>query len=104
MWHCCFPFCSKERLCPGSKIGFFELAQGGTIFLDEIGEIPLQTQVALLRVLELEIFFILFLQQAAMPDFSLGDEELDFLDLKIQNTLQAALKGPIPGPRMPIKP
>ena len=29
----------------------------------------------------LEIFFILFLQQAAMPDFGLGDEELDFLDL-----------------------
>ncbi|MBU3944118.1 MAG: sigma-54 dependent transcriptional regulator [Proteobacteria bacterium] len=38
------------------KIGFFELAQGGTIFLDEIGEIPLQTQVALLRVLELGTF------------------------------------------------
>lgn len=38
------------------KVGFFELAQGGTIFLDEIGEIPLQTQVALLRVLELGSF------------------------------------------------
>ena len=38
------------------KIGFFELAHGGTIFLDEIGEIPMQTQLALLRVLELGTF------------------------------------------------
>ena len=32
--------------------GFFELANGGTIFLDEIGEMPLATQTKLLRVLE----------------------------------------------------
>jgi DNA-binding NtrC family response regulator len=32
--------------------GFFEIADGGTIFLDEIGEMPLSTQVKLLRVLE----------------------------------------------------
>jgi DNA-binding NtrC family response regulator len=32
--------------------GFFELANGGTIFLDEIGEMPQSTQVKLLRVLE----------------------------------------------------
>jgi DNA-binding NtrC family response regulator len=32
--------------------GFFELAHGGTIFLDEIGEMPLATQTKLLRVLE----------------------------------------------------
>ncbi|MBD1400671.1 sigma-54-dependent transcriptional regulator [Pelovirga terrestris] len=38
------------------KAGFFEHAHGGTIFLDEIGDIPLQTQVALLRVLELGTF------------------------------------------------
>jgi DNA-binding NtrC family response regulator len=38
------------------QIGFFERATGGTIFLDEIGDIPQQTQVALLRVLELGTF------------------------------------------------
>jgi PAS domain S-box-containing protein len=35
-----------------SRLGRFELADGGTIFLDEVGEIPPDTQVALLRVLQ----------------------------------------------------
>jgi DNA-binding NtrC family response regulator len=36
----------------GQKKGYFEAADGGTIFLDEIGEMALNTQVKLLRVLE----------------------------------------------------
>ena len=35
-----------------SRKGYFELADGGTIFLDEIGDTPISTQVKLLRVLE----------------------------------------------------
>jgi DNA-binding NtrC family response regulator len=39
------------------RLGRFELADGGTIFLDEIGEVPVSTQVKLLRVLESRSFF-----------------------------------------------
>lgn len=35
-----------------TRKGYFEVADGGTIFLDEVGELPLSTQVRLLRVLE----------------------------------------------------
>ncbi|MFA8301160.1 MAG: sigma-54 interaction domain-containing protein [Hyphomicrobiales bacterium] len=40
-----------------SRKGYFEVSNGGTIFLDEVAELPLSTQVRLLRVLETGEFF-----------------------------------------------
>jgi len=40
-----------------SRKGYFEVASGGTIFLDEVAELPISTQVRLLRVLETGEFF-----------------------------------------------
>jgi PAS domain S-box-containing protein len=50
------------------RMGRFELAEGGTIFLDEIGELPAETQIALLRVLQEREFERLGGSQAIRAD------------------------------------
>jgi len=54
-----------------SKLGMFELANGGTLFLDEIGELELQLQAKLLRVLD------------GAPYFRLGGTRKNTVDVRI---------------------
>jgi transcriptional regulator with PAS, ATPase and Fis domain len=51
-----------------TRSGYFEVADGGTIFLDEVGELPLPTQVRLLRVLENGEFMKVGSSQAQKTD------------------------------------
>ena len=53
------------------RIGRFELADGGTVFLDEIGELPLEMQVRLLHVLQTKEFERLGGSQRILSDFRL---------------------------------
>ncbi len=55
----------------GRRIGRFELADGGTIFLDEIGDLPLDVQVRLLRVLQSGEFERVGGRETLRPDFRL---------------------------------
>jgi PAS domain S-box-containing protein len=68
-----------------SKPGLFELADKGTLFLDEIGELQLQTQVKLLRVLD------------GQPFYRLGGHRKIKVDVRIvaatNQDLEAAVKG-----------
>ena len=66
--------------------GYFEVADKGTIFLDEVGELPLSTQVRLLRVLESGEFM------------KVGSSKLEKIDVRIVaatnvNVLEAVKKG-----------
>ena len=56
---------------PKGKIGFFEQADGGTIFLDEIGDMPLPLQVKLLRVLQ---------EKTILP---IGSDKIKQIDIRI---------------------
>ena len=69
-----------------TRKGYFEVADGGTIFLDEVGELPMHTQVRLLRVLESGEFM------------KVGSSEVQKTDVRIiaatnVNVLDAVAKG-----------
>ena len=76
----------------GARDGYFEVADGGTIFLDEVGELPLTTQVRLLRVLEKKAFLELFIRfrtententsQLTVVQFPKEQSIANFLDTK----------------------
>ena len=55
-----------------TREGYFEVADGGTIFLDEVGELPLTTQVRLLRVLENGEFIKVGSSQVQKTDVRIG--------------------------------
>ncbi len=69
----------------GSRKGYFEVANGGTIFLDETGELPLQTQVRLLRVLETGEFIKVGSSKVIKTDVRIIAATNENLGLAIQN-------------------
>jgi PAS domain S-box-containing protein len=67
------------------RIGRFQMAEGGTIFLDEIGEMPLSTQVKLLRVLEEKTFELVGDSHAIHADIRVIASTNSDLNEKIAN-------------------
>ncbi len=64
----------------GGNMGKFELANGGTIFLDEIGDMPLDLQAMLLRVIEQKSFM------------RIGSNKLTHVDVKVISATNADLQ------------
>jgi DNA-binding NtrC family response regulator len=52
----------------GRRIGHFEMAAGGTLFIDEIGELPADLQVKILRILEEKSFYRVGAQKKTITD------------------------------------
>jgi PAS domain S-box-containing protein len=71
----------------GRKIGRFELADGATLFLDEIGELPLELQVKLLRVLQEGEFERLGSSQTRKVDVRIIAATNRNLKMEVQNGL-----------------
>ncbi|MBU3916748.1 sigma 54-interacting transcriptional regulator [bacterium] len=67
------------------RIGRFELADQGTLFIDEIGEMPLETQIQLLRVLQEKEFERIGGTRTIASDFRLIVATNRQLDLEVQN-------------------
>lgn len=64
-----------------ARKGYFEVANGGTIFLDEVADLPLQTQVRLLRVLETGEFIKVGSSKVQKTDVRIvGATNISFLD------------------------
>ena len=75
-----------------SRKGYFETVNGGTIFLDEIGEMPLGTQARLLRVLETGEFIRVGSSKVQKTDVRvIAASNKDLLDLHQQNKFREDL-------------